>query len=60
MNFANMTNMTVGLFSDTDFNITSFCMTHGLERQFKQDCGKIKGMWPDLAGALLFFQVNYS
>jgi hypothetical protein len=59
MNFRNMTNMTAGLFTDIDYNATSICMKHGLEREHKLNCHNITGMWPNSAGALLFFQVNY-
>src|SRR5690349_10551097 len=58
MNFGNMTNIRVGVFPTSASNVTH-CMKHGLEREFKMDCHKIPGMWPNGAGALLFFLVRW-
>ncbi len=54
-----MTNITVGLFPNVAFNTTLNCMKHGLEREFKMECHDIPRLWPNGAGALLFFLVIY-
>jgi hypothetical protein len=48
-----------GIFSDEfDFNLTTICLKDFLDRQYKQNCSNITGMWPSGAGAMLFFQVK--
>jgi hypothetical protein len=53
-----MTPLKTGILTNTlDFNQTSLCLEKGLERGVKQSCRGIPGLWPNVAGALLLFQV---
>jgi hypothetical protein len=59
MSFAQMQNLTAGVFSQLiDFNATSLCMKHGLDRDVKPICENMTGLWPALAGALQYFPVS--
>jgi hypothetical protein len=59
MSFAQMQNLTAGIFSQLiDFNKTSLCMKHGLDKDMKLKCENIPGLWPAFAGMLQFLPVS--
>jgi hypothetical protein len=59
MSFAQMQNLTAGVFSQLiDFNATSLCIKHGLDRDVKPICVNIQGLSPAFAGALQYFPVS--
>jgi hypothetical protein len=51
--------LNAGIFADDqDYNLTSLCMTHFLDRQYKKNCTSITGVSPSAIGPLVFFQVT--
>jgi hypothetical protein len=58
MDFHSMQNITAGIASNVDFNMTSACIVNGLDRELKHNCSKIHGMTPLNAGMIQFLQVD--
>lgn len=59
MNLRSMQNITAGIPATVDFNRTSFCMRHWLDREWKRNCSRIEGLTDTLSAMLMFFQVRY-
>jgi hypothetical protein len=59
MNFHQMQNLKAGILNRYDFNLTSICITNGLDIGTKEKCKDLQiDMWPSEMGALLFYQVR--
>jgi hypothetical protein len=59
MNFRNFPQIKVGIFNETfDFNLTSQCLKHGIDREMRQICKNMPSLWPNAAGALQYFPVR--
>ncbi len=54
MNFGNMTNINVGIYDDSDYNITIECIANSFELLMKAKCDQILRTYP----ALLLFPVS--
>jgi hypothetical protein len=58
--FRNMSTINVGIFTDTfDFNLTTLCLQHFLDREYKKACSEMSGVDPSEIGTLLLFQVYF-
>jgi hypothetical protein len=58
-NLRGMTTISAGIFTNyMDFNLTTLCLQHFLDREYKNRCSKMAGVGPADIGSLLFFQVG--
>jgi hypothetical protein len=56
--FRDISTINVGMFTDVfDFNLTTQCLHHFLDRGYKMCCSKMDRAPPSDIGSLLFFQV---
>jgi hypothetical protein len=54
-----MKTINAGIFTDVfDFNLATICLTHFLDRKYKNMCSNMTGVAPTATGSLLFFQVK--
>jgi hypothetical protein len=57
--FRDIKTINVGVFTNIlESNLTTLCLKHFLDREYKNRCSKIAGVGPADIGSLLFFQVG--
>jgi hypothetical protein len=57
-NFRDLKTINAGILTGVfDFNLTTHCLQHFLEKEHKKMCSKMDGVSPGSIGTLLFFQV---
>lgn len=58
MSLRDIQNITAGIFDDVDYNMTSQCFAHGLDRDVKLQCEDFISQWPNYYVSLFVFQVK--
>jgi hypothetical protein len=59
-NFRDMKTINAGIFAGVfDFNLTTLCLQHFLDKEYKKNCSTMAGVLPVDIGSLLFYQVRY-